>query len=126
MSNEEMNQNPDMETQQESQFPVQEEKSMGAILGSIIVVIVLLIAAFYFWGNREEAPSAQPESISTDELIESVPEAIDILEEEDVQAEALEDQGTSDELDEIAHDLETTELEDLTKELDLIEEELGL
>ena len=109
MSNEEMNQNPDMETQQESQFPVQEEKSMGAILGSIIVVIVLLIAAFYFWGNREEAPSAQPESISTDELIESVPEAIDILEEE-----------------EIAHDLETTELEDLTKELDLIEEELGL
>ena len=124
MNNEEMNQNnpePEMEMgeQQENQFPAQEERSMGAVFGSVVVVIVLLIAAFYFWGNREETPDTTVDG-QTDELVDLEPLA------EEMQAEALEEQGSSDELDEISKDLEATELEDLTEELDQIEEELGL
>ena len=116
--NEEMNQNPGQEEQQEGdQFPVQEKKSMGMIFGSIIVVIILLVAAFYLWGNRED---------SSEPLPAEIPEVTEILGGEDEQTEALEEQGTSDEIDEIMEDLEATDLEDLTEELDQIEAELGL
>ena len=116
--NEEMNHNSGQEGgQEENQFPVQEKKSMGMIFGSIIIVIILLVGAFYLWGNREDDPETLPAEI---------PEVTEILEGEDKQTEALEEQGTSDEVDEIMEDLEATDLEDLTEELDQIKTELDL
>lgn len=115
--NEEINQNPGQEGQEEGQFPVQEKKPMGMIFGSVIVVIILLVAAFYLWGNREDSSETLPSEI---------PEVAEILGGEDEQTEALEEQGTTDEINEIMEDLEATDLEDLTEELDQIEAELGL
>ena len=102
---------------QTSEEPVQEEKSMGAILGSIIVIIVLLVAAFYLWGKRSEEsePVHEPEQT-----------AEEIIAEEDPLLEALEEQDSSDELEAIEADLEDTNLDDLAKELDDIDKELGL
>ena len=117
--NEEMNQNPENE-----QFPVQEKKSMGLVFGSIIVIIIILVAAFYIWGNRGNniAPVIVPTNEITNEEIPATPE----IPVEDPQIEALEDQGVTDEIDEIIEDLESTNLDDLTGELDQIDAELGL
>ncbi len=111
-----------------SQESPQEEKSMGAILGSIIVVIILLVAAFYLWGSRPEGELEIPAVESPTEILQDETEttAENILEEEDLQTEALEAQGTSDELSAIEEDLNATDLEDLTRELDNIDAELGL
>ena len=126
--NEEMNQNSESE-----QFPVQEKKSMGMIFGDIVIIIVILVAAFYVWGNRGNNVETVPTNVPViNEEIPVVPEEIEgiiVPEEdlqEDLQIEALEDQGTTDEIDEIIEDLEATSLDDLTGELDQIEVELGL
>ena len=107
--NEEINQNPKTG---------KDKKSMEVIFGLILVVIILVIAAFYFLGNdknletppAEEVETGQPES-------KTVPE-------EDFKTRALEKQGTTDEIDEIQKDLESTDLENLTEELNQIEGEL--
>lgn len=93
---------------------VKEERSMGAVLGSIIVVIILLVAAFYLWGNR---PDATP--------LEEGPTAEEVLSEDDPQAAALATQSDSDELEAIEADL-NTDLGELTSELDAMDKELGL
>lgn len=114
-----MEQQDDIQTQEpvEEQSLVQEEKSMGAVLGSIIVVIILLVAAFYLWGNQQETP---------DPIEEPTVTAEEVLQAEDPQTEMLEKQGDSDGLNMIEQDLEDTDFEDLTEELDAIDSELGL
>ena len=120
------NMNNGENTQEEVQpemIPEQEEKSMGVVLGTIVVIIILLVAAFYLWVNREEIPETPPE---TPPIEEPVTTAREILEETDPIIEALEEQGTSDELEVIEDALMDTNLDGLTQELEEIDVELGL
>jgi uncharacterized membrane protein YvbJ len=104
------------EMQQLDNTNVSEERSMGAVLGSIIVVIILLIAAFYLWGNRPETPAP---------IVDEGPTAEEVLQQDDPQAETLATQSDSDELDAIEADLDV-DLGNLTEELDTMDKELGL
>jgi flagellar basal body-associated protein FliL len=104
--NEEINQSAEKKT-----------KSVKLFFSLVVTVMVLTVAAFYFLGNNKnlENPSSntsteQPES-------KTVPE-------EDFKTRALEKQGTTDEIDEIQKDLESTDLENLTEEINQIEAEL--
>ena len=96
-----------------------EEQSMGAVLGSIIVIIILLVAAFYLWNNRQE-PVVAPEDVETGVTADTV------LQTPDTQTDSLQNQDTSDGLESIETDLNATDLNNVTEESTLIEQELNV
>jgi len=79
----------------------QEEKSVGALIGSIIVVAVIVIGGIYFWMTR----SGETPSTETSPLGQTVPP--------DQETAALLNQGTSDEISDIEKDLNATNLNNL-------------
>ncbi|TSD03210.1 MAG: hypothetical protein Athens071416_271 [Parcubacteria group bacterium Athens0714_16] len=90
-------------------------KSTGAIIGSIIIIIVLIIGGLYLWGKQ---------IIQTETQISLTPEQI--LSETDPALDSLNTQGTSTKITNIEADLNTTDLNNLDKELKNIDTELGL
>jgi len=101
---------------EEQQSPAPEEKGggVGPLIGIIIIVVVLVVGGFYYWGESlNEKPA--------DEMT-----AEEILEQEDAAADALGEQGASDEIGAIEEDLDATDLESLDQELSDIESELEL
>jgi len=130
---EEKDQNSKTEGQEEQVF-VSGEKSMGLILGLIIVVIILIVAAFYFLGDNPNDISINPEPNNNVVVIPEDNNTGDVsvsttsgeISVEDNTIKTLENQGTTDEVDEIVKDLEATQIDDLTTELDDMEAEMGL
>ncbi|MEK7652547.1 MAG: hypothetical protein AAB334_01200 [Patescibacteria group bacterium] len=90
-------------------------KSTGAIIGSIIIILVLIIGGLYFWGKqiveKETQASITPEQI---------------LSETDTALDSLKTQGSSNKVSDIEMDLNATGLNNLDKELQNIDTELGL
>ena len=80
----------------------QEEKSMGALIGSIIVIAVIVIGGIYFWITRE---SGSPIPIETPSLGQVVAP--------DQETAALLNQGTSNEISDIEKDLDATNFDNL-------------
>lgn len=100
--------------------PIQEleapqTKSTGAIIGSIIIIVVLIIGGLYLWGKQ----IVEKETQST-----MTPEQI--LSETDAVTDSLKNQGTSNKISDIETDLNSTDLNNLDKELENINTELGL
>jgi len=93
-----------------------DNKSAGPAIGTIIVVIVLAFGGLYFWGQR---------IADQGDLDNTIPEAVEILESPDSVLRDLEEQGTSDEIEDIEADLNINLLEDLDVELDNIDAELN-
>ncbi|MFT5036624.1 MAG: hypothetical protein ACI9VM_000186 [Candidatus Azotimanducaceae bacterium] len=100
------------------------EKSsiLGPILGLLIVVLVLILGGLYLWGNTLKsdtpAPPVAVERPTPEENNE--PES----ENAEAQVQATQAVSTSDELDAIVADLESTDLESLEAEMNAIEAEL--
>ena len=90
----------------------QEEKSVGALIGSIIVVAVIVIGGIYFWMTR----SGETPSTETSPLGQTVPP--------DQETAALLNQGTSDEISDIEKDLNATNLNNLDAGMDDINAQL--
>lgn len=90
-------------------------KSTGAIIGSIIIIVVLIIGGLYLWGKQ---------IIQTETQTSLTPEQI--LSETDPALDSLKAQGTSTKITNIEADLNTTDLNNLDKELKNIDTELGL
>lgn len=89
----------------------QEEKSVGALIGSIIVVAVIVIGGIYFWMTRSgETPTA------TSPLGQTVTP--------DQETAALLNQGTSDEISDIEKDLNATNLNNLDAGMNDIDAQL--
>jgi hypothetical protein len=109
------NQNPShMENMSnDNMMPEEDKKQTGSLIGIIIIILIIVIGGFYFWGQKLDEVSIEPT-------------AEEILAEEDVLSEALETQGTSDELTDIEADLESTNLDDLDAELSDIDLELTI
>ncbi len=84
------------------------DSGAGPIIGAIIVVAVLVLGGLYYWGAYLER---RDQAAMTAEEILSEPDAV---------LEQLGTQGTSDELDAIEADVDATDLENLTTELDQI------
>ena len=107
---------PKQEQPQEAQ---PEKKGNGAVLGSIVVIVILVIAAFFVWGGDEKAQVSPEDTLPTGDEMQVVEVELD------TSIEELEMVSDSDELDAIAEDLEATNLDDLTMELDAIDAELA-
>ncbi len=88
-----------------------EKKPVGPIIGIIIIVLVLTLGGFYFYGNQlnEKNGNVTPE---------------EILNAPDASVVSLEQQSPSDEISDIEADLNATDLNDLDKELQDIENQL--
>lgn len=89
-----------------------EESSMGPIIGAIIIVLILIIGGLYFWGQN----LVQNEDVADDDMEE-------LLDEDEV-TEELQEQSSSDEVDDIEADLEASSYEEIDADLANIEEEL--
>ena len=105
----EMNNQMSDNASQAPQSSTPEQKSMGSLVGILIILVVIILGGWYFLNQRSQE--------------------VPFLDEENVRAEAsinaLETQGTSDELDSIEADLNATDLSDLDAELDSINAELN-
>lgn len=95
-----MQQNP---TGTPTQAP-QEEKSMGALIGSVIVIAVIVIGGIYFWMTRS-GESTAPATTETPSLGQTVAP--------DQETAALLNQGTSNEVSDIEKDLNATNFDNL-------------
>ncbi len=85
--------------------PAPEEKShFGAIAGIVIIVAILALGGLYFWGkelnNSQIPPATQGEPVINGGVV-------------DESTQALETQGTSDNLSDIEADLNSASLENL-------------
>ena len=87
------------------------------IIIDIILVLGLVVMGVAYWKMSQEkalpSPTPTPVSLPTPS------------EETDAQTSALEEQGTSDEIEDIEADLNATDLSEIDKELDDIESELA-
>lgn len=90
-------------------------KSTGAIIGSIIIIIVLIIGGLYLWGKQIVEKETQ-DTLTSEQ----------ILSETDTTIDSLKNQGTSSKISDIETDLNSTDLNNLDKELQNIEVELNL
>lgn len=89
-----------------------EEKSTGALIGSIIVIVILIIGGLYLWNSKMQEQRMMEDGTMMDKG--------DTMMMEDTATADLEAQGTSDEVSDIEADLNTTNLEGLDAEMQQI------
>lgn len=80
----------------------QEEKSMGALIGSIIVIAVIVLGGIYFWVTRSGESTTPTEAPTLGQAVKP-----------DEATAALLVQGTSTEISDIEKDLNATNLNDI-------------
>ncbi len=88
-----------------------EKKPIGPVIGVIIIVLVLTLGGFYFYGDQLNRKN---EVMTPEEIVNTSDEA----------TLNLKQQGTSDEINSIETDLNATDLNNLDKELQDIDNEL--
>jgi len=95
-----------------------EEKSTGALIGSIIIIIVLILGGLYLWNAKmqEQEMDMIMEGMSEEEMMMDDDEIIGAGE-EDAAAAALSEQGTSDETSAIEADLNATNYNEMDADL---------
>lgn len=103
-------QNPQNQTGMPGGTP-QEEKSVGALIGSIIIIVIIVIGGIYFWATQEKMMP-----LDTPTQMENMMG--------DQSTNMLLEQGTSDELSDIEKDLNATNLNNLDAELNDIQGQL--
>ncbi len=84
----------------------QEKSGIGSIIGTIIIIAIIILGGLYFWGKRIEENKAK------ENMVTNVTEPIVVDE-----AMAIKSVSTSDELASIAADLNATNLDNLSAEV---------
>lgn len=87
--------------------PMPEEKShFGAISGIVIIVVILALGGLYLWGKElnNQEPATSENGVMNEAVVDS-------------STQALETQGTSDNVSDIEADLNNTNLENLDADL---------
>ncbi len=113
-----MQQNPSSNTsplpQMGAPMSDEDEKSSGALIGTVIIIVVLILGGLYLWNNK-----MQEEQI--DRMLEDGPmiEGGEMMPAADADAAtaALSQQGTSDETADIEADLNATNFNEMDGEL---------
>ncbi|MDO8572843.1 MAG: hypothetical protein Q7S11_03715 [bacterium] len=93
----------------------QEEKSIGALIGSIIVIAVIVIGGIYFWIIQSSEFTA-PTTTEAPSLGQTVAP--------DQETAALLTQGTSNEVSDIEKDLDATNFDNLDAGMNNIDAQL--
>lgn len=97
-------------------------RHLGIILGVLIVILMLILGGLYLWGSTlqnmegvETAPAARPTADQNNE-----PESTNA----EAQVETFQALSTSNEIDAIQADIESTNFDELDAELNIIDAEL--
>lgn len=98
--------------------PISSHSTLGVVIGILIVALVLILGGLYLWGSTLTTEDVTPEPTST--RINREPETP----RNDADIQALQTVSNSDELYAIEADLESTNLDTLEAELDIIESEM--
>jgi len=96
---------------------------LGVILGVLIVLLVLILGGLYLWGATNQASPVSPTPLVTERPTpeeNNEPESTTA----DAQVQALETVSTSNEIEAIEADIESTTLDELDAELEAIDAEL--
>lgn len=98
----------------------QETSHLGTVLAILIVILILLLGGLYLWGTtlNTEMPSLVPERPTAEENNE--PESNNA----EAEVETQQAFSTSDTLEALEADLDSTNLDDLDAEFNAIEAEL--
>ncbi len=87
------------------------KSSIGSIIGTIIVIAVIILGGLYFWGKRiDEAKMRQEQTLT---------ETQDIQESNDSEINSILNVDSSDDLNSIEADLQSTDLDGLGAELEV-------
>ena len=114
-TNEEKNtKKPDSPVEGGAESAVSQGRSLGPAVGIIIVVAILVLGGLYFWTNQTFTNN------------DATPSIEEIRGGNDSVTDRLEEQGTSDRVQDIENDLNTTDLESLDLDLSNIEAEFSL
>jgi hypothetical protein len=102
---------------QTGQASVEENKSVGALIGSVIIVIILIIGGFYLWSTKvepvvEPAATQQGAPVMNGAPLEMTAEE-QALNQPDLIANQMAAVATSDEVTSIDADLKATNLDNL-------------
>lgn len=89
--------------------------SFGPLIGIIIIVALIVFGGFYYWLSLDKENDG-----TSDQTAE------EIINQEDPQIDALEQQSTSDTVSAIEEDLDATDLGNIEADLEQIDQELGL
>lgn len=95
-----------------------EEKSAGALIGSIIVIVILIVGGLYLWNSKMQEQRMMEDGTMMDKGDTMMMEDPAMM--EDTATADLEAQGSSDEVSDIEADLNTTNLEGLDAEMQQI------
>jgi hypothetical protein len=87
-------------------------RHVGPLIGILALVMLMTLGGLYIWSERQHMAS-------DDTVVQEEP-----VDEDDEQTQRLQQQGASDDLDEIEQDLDDTDLDDLDREMTQIEAEL--
>ncbi len=90
----------------------------GIVIGLLVIVLIILVCALYVWGSMISRDIEAP--INFEAPINNEPETPRA----DADVEILRTMSSSDEVASIEADLESTNLDSLDKELDLIDSDL--
>lgn len=98
--------------------PAPENKSVGALIGSIIIVIILIIGGFYLWSTKV-TPVVEPPMMEQGmpAMNNGMTPQEQALNQPDPVVSQMAAVGTSDEVSVIDTDLKTTNLDGLDSEL---------
>lgn len=87
----------------------QNKSSIGSIIGTIIIIAVIILGGLYFWGKRIEEARQKDKLISEPVTTETV---------EVNEASTIKSVSSGDDVNSIEKDLNNTNLDNLSKELD--------
>ncbi len=90
----------------------QNKSSIGSIIGTIIIIALIILGGLYFWGKRIEETKLKQKLISESE--NTIPSPTTEMNE----ANAIKSISSGDDLNSIEADLNSTNLENLSSELD--------
>lgn len=88
--------------------PQQNQSGIGSIIGTILIIAIIILGGLYFWGKRIEEGKLKQDLV-TDTTPNPAPEMN--------EAAAIKSVSSSDDLDSIQADLNSTKLDNLSAEV---------
>ena len=94
-----------------SNLPKENKSSIGSIIGTIIVIAIIILGGLYFWGKRIDEARMNRELVKDQGTTETV------VEDDNMEANAIRSVTPSDDLNSIEADLKATNLNNLGSEV---------
>ena len=85
----------------------QNKSSIGSIIGTVIIIAIIILGGLYFWGKRIEESNLKQDLVENNQTEEIKP----------TEADSIKKVSSSDDLNSIEADLNSTNLDNLGAEM---------